>query len=153
MSFHAVINCERKALTQAAVVSKKLWREHQRSWPIDRHPPEANRGSNSPSRCLTLVKAISCNQVFPRLRQDFDPHEVRRRMSALAVSQSMNFDFPDSITRSRSRSSFSCQAGDSRASAFDDKLCQSASIVWSFSSTLSFGMAVRISSTVLTLKV
>src|SRR5262249_59602739 len=61
----------------------------------------------------------------------------------------MNLDFPDSTLRSRSRNSFPCQAGDSSVSGFDDKLCQSVSIVWSFSSTLSFGMAVRISSTVL----
>ena len=30
----------------------------------------------SQSLCLALVKAISGDQVFPRLRQDFDPHEV-----------------------------------------------------------------------------
>jgi hypothetical protein len=57
-------------------------------------------------------------------------------MSALAFSQSMNFDLPDSISCSRSRSSFSCQAGDSTASGFDDKLCRSASIVWSFCARL-----------------
>ena len=129
----------------------KLWGEYRRWSPTHQHPPEASPGNNFPSHLLDSRKTDI--RIFPRFRQDLDPHEVRPRISRLAFSQSMNFDFPDSISFSRSRSSFSCQAGDSTTSGFDDKLCQSASIAWSFSATLSFGIAVRISSTVLTRKV
>src|SRR5437773_10200488 len=64
------------------------------------------------------------------------PHEVRRRISAFAFSHSTNFASPDSIFRSRSANSSSCQAGDSIAAGSAERLYQSASMVCSFSSTL-----------------
>jgi len=149
ITFHAIVNCERKALTQAALVSENFGMNTSVGCQCVHILQKRVSKIVSQASYFAFVKTTAGDQILPRFRQDLDSHEVRRRISALAFSQSRNFDFPDSISCSRSRSSFSCQAGDSIASGFEDKLCQSVSIVWSFSATLSFGMAVRISSTVL----
>ena len=50
--------------------------------------------------------------------------KLRRRISAFAFSHSTNFASPDSIFRSRSANSSSCQAGDSIAAGSAERLCQ-----------------------------
>ena|SRR6266498_3057033 len=50
---------------------------------------EARQARESPEGPGTLL--LFDPPIRPRIQ---DPHEVRRRISALAVSQSMNFDFP-----------------------------------------------------------
>src|SRR6266498_1002535 len=85
---------------------------------------------------LMFVEPKPGEQIVPRFGQDLYPHEVRRRISAFAFSHSTNFASPDSIFRSRSANSSSCQAGDSIAAGSTERLCQSASMVCSFSSTL-----------------
>src|SRR5207247_11164988 len=88
------------------------------------------------STLIAVVASLPKDELVPLFRQYLDPHEVRCRISAFAFSHSTNFASPDSIFRSRSANSSSCQAGDSIAAGSAERLCQSASMVCSFSSTL-----------------
>src|SRR5207247_9126384 len=88
------------------------------------------------STLIAVVASLPKDELVPLFRQYLDPHEVRRRISAFAFSHSTNFASPDSIFRSRSANSSSCQAGDSIAAGSTDRICQSASMVCSLSSTL-----------------
>jgi len=99
------------------------------------------------SACLVLVETEAGDKIELRVREDLDLQDVWRRISSFAFSQSTNFASPEATWDSRTRSSSSCQAGDSIASGFADKFSQIASMVWTFSSgVISFsgitGMAI-----------
>src|SRR5438034_2990530 len=115
LRFYTVIDRKGKALTQCAMISKNFgvnaaYDSQCVNIGQDRFAKIASKTGR-----LVFIEAKSGDQILLRFRQDLDPHEVRRRISAFAFSHSTNFASPDSIFRSRAANSSSCQAGDSIA--------------------------------------
>src|SRR4029077_230005 len=136
VTLYTVINRKGKALTQGAMISKNFSvNAAQGSQCVNVRQDGLTKIASEAGR-LELIESKPGDQIVPRFRQDLDPHEVRRRISAFAFSHSRNFASPDSIFRSRCANSSSCQAGDSMAAGSAERLCQSDSMVCSFSSTL-----------------
>ena len=136
LRFYTVIDRKGKALTQCAMISKNFgvnaaYDSQCVNIGQDRFAKIASKTGR-----LVFIEAKSGDQILLRFRQDLDPHEVRRRISAFAFSQSTNFVSPDSTFRSRSANSSWCHGGDSMPAGSAERLCQSASMVCSFSSTL-----------------
>lgn len=84
-------------------------------------------------RFPALIEVESLDQILLCFIQDLNSHESLSRISALAVSQSMNRDFPSVSRRRRSSRISLCQAGDSIASGVRESSSQSDSMTASFS--------------------
>jgi hypothetical protein len=136
LTFHAVIDGKGKALTQTSMVCEdRSVNSAMRSQKVDISEQRIEKIS-AQAGSLTLIETETRDEIALRVREDFDPHEVCRRISSFVFSQSTNFASPDATRASRTRNSSLCQAGESIASGFADKFSQMASMVWSFSSML-----------------
>ena len=134
--FYTVINGEGKTFTQTAMIGEdRSVNSAMRSQKVDISEQRIEKIS-AQSWSLALVKTETRDEIALRVWEDFNPHEVCRRISSFAFSQSTNFVSPDATLASRTRSSSSCQAGDSTASGLAERLAQMVSMVSSFSSTL-----------------
>ncbi len=80
-----------------------------------------------------FVEAEALNQVLQGFVQDLDSHDSFLRISALAVSQSMNRDYPSANRSWRSARMSLCQAGDSMDSGARARSSHSDSMAASFS--------------------
>ncbi len=93
---HAIIDRKREAFAQAAMIAEDARVNsavvgEQFDVREKRFEKVITQSGN-----LAFVETKACNEIPLRVWEDFDPHVIWRRISALALSHSTNFAWPES---------------------------------------------------------